>query len=287
MDMSTSSHVKRGVRPIVKRRLASLVLLSALFAWEDRAEAVPVACIACGSTAIAGPNVDGTISFAVISGANFLSEIAFHGIGFAGAVPGGSLDAVPNVTAPTDFVYLYQTVNDGQNATNISSYQVALGIPPALLTGGGRLESTLFVDTVVGGPVSPGPIGVTTSLSAGPTVDFLNGLGAGGFGACLGSGATAACSDATANLLPGAIQATNFAEAPSNPLLDPMWTSSIMWYSTPVGPRSGLASIFGGGTVGTGAVPIAALFEPDTINLFGAGLLALGLMAWRRRRQAV
>ena len=268
----------------MKKLLTSLALLSALFVWDNRAQAVPINCIVCGSTSISGVNVDGAISFAVISGTNFNSELAAHSIGFFGAVPGGTLDAVANNTAPTDFVYLYQLVNDGQNPTSISSYEVSLGSPPAFITGGGRLESTLFVDPVFG-VVSAGPSGGTTLLSAGPTVDFLNGLAPGNFGPCQSSGpAGFNCSDATANLLPGAIEATNFAEAPSAPLLDPLWSSSIMWYSTSVGPVSGIASIFEpGGTVGTGVVPTAVVPEPAAFALFGIGLL--GLAGMRRRRK--
>lgn len=267
----------------MKKLLISFALLSALFVWDNRAQAVPINCIVCGSTSISGANVDGTISFAVISGTDFNNELGVHSIGFSGAVPGGTLDAIANNTTPTDFVYLYQLVNDGQNPTSISSYEVSLGIPPALITGGGRLESTLFVDPVFG-VVSAGPSGGTTLLSAGPTVDFLNGL-AGNFGPCQSSGGTFNCSDATANLLPGAIEATNFAEAPSNPLLDPFWSSSIMWYSSSAGPGSGIASIFEpSGTVGTGAVPTAAVPEPAAFALFGIGLI--GLAGMRRRRKA-
>ncbi len=276
---------------MLKKYLTFFALLSALFLWDSRAQAVPISCITCGNTTIAGPSVDGTLSFAVISGTDFLSEVAFHGIGFFGAVPGGSLDAIANNTAATDFVYLYQLVNDGQDPTPITSYQVSLGIPSGLITGGGRLESTLFLDPVLGF-VSAGLSGGTTALTAGPTVDFLNGLGdpvGPAFGPCQGSGpAGFNCSDATANLLPGAIEAINFAEAPAAPLLDPLWSSSIMWYSSSVGPTTGVATIFGGGTSATGAVPTtAAVPEPAAISLFSTGLLLFGLIAWRRRHEEV
>ncbi|MBT5456424.1 MAG: PEP-CTERM sorting domain-containing protein [Rhodospirillaceae bacterium] len=268
----------------MKKLLISLALLSALFVWDNRAHAVPINCIICGNTPLIAPGVDGTISFAVISGTDFNNELAAHGIGFFGAVPGGTLDAVPDVTAATDFVYLYQLVNDGQDPTPVSSYEVSLGIPQALLTGGGRLESTLFVDPVLG-TVSAGPAGGTTALSPGPTVDFLNGLGLGGFGPCQSSGPPGFnCSDATANLFAGKIQATNFAEAPAAPDLDPFWTSSIMWYSTPVGPGTGIASVFGvTGASASGAVP-TAVPEPGPFTLLGIGFVGLGLM--RRRRKA-
>lgn len=271
----------------MKKLFAMLAVFSAIFAWGDRVEAVPITCIVCGNTPLSAAGIDGTISFAVISGQDFNNEVALHGIGFAGAVPGGSLDAVPNVTSPNDFVYLFQTVNTGPDPAPIQSYQVSLGIPPALLTGGGRLESTLFVDPALGGPVTAGPLGVTTGLSAGPTVDFLNGLGVGGFGPCQSSGGTADCSDATANLLPGAIQAINFAEAPQAPLLDPLWTSSIMWFSTRIGPSNGTATIFDrAGNSASGFVPTAKIPEPAAIHLFLVGLLGIGVAARRRLRKA-
>ena len=70
------------------------------------------------------PGIDATVSFAVISGANFNAELATHGIGFFGLVPQGTLGPPVN-PVPTDFVYLYQLVNDGPSMygrSNILSY---------------------------------------------------------------------------------------------------------------------------------------------------------------------
>lgn len=260
----------------MKRLYVVLLLAAAAFAWHAPARAVPVACIVCGSTNL-GPSV---ISYAVISGQSFLNEVAFHNIGFFGAVPGGSLDAIPNNTAPTDFVYLYQLANFGPP---VNDYTVAgSAITAANLTGGGRLESTLFVDPGIG-IVSPGPAGATAGLSGGPTIDFINGLNGANWGPCLGSGAAGInCSDATANLFAGAVQGINFGETPLAPLLDPAWTSSVMWFSSALGPGAGIASmtdLTGVSFSGFAPVPVP---ETGTLVLFAvAGLAAM--IASRRR----
>ena len=263
----------------MKRLFLAIFVTAALLAWTSAARAIAVNCIICGNTNL-GP---ATISYAVISGIDFNSELAVHSIGFSGVVPPGTLDAIPNVTAPTDFVYLYQLVNFGPP---LFDYTVAsAGIVAPLLTGGGRLESTLFVDPPLG-TVSPGPAGAIPALSPGsPAVDFINGLGAGGFGPCQSSGPPGInCSDATANLLPGLVQGTNFAETPFAPLLDPMWTSSLMWFSIAAGPGTGLATATDPtGVSFSGFVPApAAIPLPAAVWLFGSALV--GFIGLSRRR---
>ena len=74
-----------------------------------------------------------------------------------------------------------------------------------------------------------------------------------------------------------------FDETPSTIDIDPGWTSSIMWFSTPLAPSLTLATEYFGGppsgaglVAGPGAVPI-----PPAVWLFGS---ALGLMGVMRRK---
>lgn len=254
------------------------------------AHAIPVNCISCGSVALSTPTINGIVNFAVLRGFDFINEVNFHNIGFFGQVPGGSLDAIPDrvitVPRPNDFVYMYQLVNNGPNLIN--DYRIFGGkIAPQNLTGGGRLESTLFFHPGLG-LVSPGPFGGTTALTNGmPQIDFVNGLAdpvGQTWGPCLGSGGTANCSDATANLLTLTAQAINFGETPSQPLLDPNWTTSVMWFSTPKAPGTGLATIIApDGSFVTGSITSTAVPEVATLFSAGFGLSVLGLMAFRRR----
>ena len=178
--------------------LAIVVLLTS---QPGKTAAAPVPCIVCGNTPLVAPGVDGTVSYAVISGANFNAEVAAHAIGFFGAVPQGTLGPIVPPLA-TDFVYLYQPVNDGQDPSQIVSWTISGGNIPAAITAGTRLESTLFVDPNPvfgpnGGLVSAGPAGATTGLTGVTgTVNFENGLGdplpgpVPVWGPCLGSGAS-------------------------------------------------------------------------------------------------
>jgi hypothetical protein len=275
---------------MMKKLLIALSLFIAGLALQGQAVATAINVIQSGSTTITGPAVDGTVSYAVISGTDFNAELVTHGIGFLGAVPSGTLG--PTVPpANSDFVYLYQLVNDGNNLNPITSWTIGMGSLSGNITNGGRLESTLFVDPGVG-VVSAGAIGATTGLSGGPTVDFINGL-AGNWGACLGSDGVADCSDGQADLLPTSTQVFNWQETPSGilhappgttNLLDAGWSSSIIWFSSPYGPTSGFTSIQDGGTAMTGIVPVAAVPVPAAVWLFGSGLL--GLVGIARRKKA-
>jgi hypothetical protein len=239
------------------------------------AQAFPVVPIVAGSTVISpgGPLTTAFVSYAVVSGTDFLAQ----GFPFAGGVPGGTLDALGSAgVSPTDYVYMYQTVNAG--VVPISAYDVFLGGATATLTGGGRLESTLFVDVGIG-LVSAGPLGSTLGLSGGPLIDWSTFIPT----PCLGSGGGNQCSDGTTDLLPGSVIMYGFTETPSGIDIDSMWSSSIMWFSTPLAPSMTTATAFfagfpaGSGLVaGPGVVPV-----PAAVWLFGSALGVIGVM--RRR----
>lgn len=272
----------------MKKLFIALSLFIAGLALQGQAAATSISVIQSGSVTITGPAVDGTVSYAVISGTDFNNELTAHGIGFFGSVPSGTLGPI-SAPANSDFVYLYQLVNDGSNLNPITSWTIGMGSSSGLITHGGRLESTLFVDPGVG-VVSAGPSGATTGLSGGPTVDFINGLGfpvatdpIPNWGPCLGSNGVVDCSDGQADLLPTSIQVTNWQEAPSGSLLDAGWSSSIIWFSSPFGPTSGFTSIQDGGTAMTGIVPVAVVPLPAALWLFGSGLLGLVGMASRKK----
>jgi hypothetical protein len=255
-----------------------LGLLFVLLACANVAQAVPVPCIVCGSTPIVGVAANaGTVSFAVISAADFVIQ----GFPFVGAVPGGTLDLLGSVPGPTDFVYMYQTVNTGgvpgTPLGSIASFEVDIGSTGPTFTAGGRVESTIFIDPVIG-LVSLGPIGATPALTPGsPVVDFSIFMP----GPCAGSAGDRQCSDSTTDLLPTAVKSSSYGEAPSAPLLDPTWTSSIMWFATPLPPGLRLATIFfADGTSASGLVA-APIPEPGTLLLLGSALA--GLAYWRKR----
>jgi len=274
----------------MKKLLIALTLFMAGLAIQGQAVATAINVIQSGSTTLTGPSVDGTVSYAVISGTDFNNELATHGIGFFGSVPSGTLGPIVP-PANSDFVYLYQLVNDGSNPNPLLNWSIGLGSSSGLITNGGRLESTLFVDPGVG-LVSAGPSGATTGLSGGPTVDFENGLGfpvptdpIPNWGPCLGSNGIADCSDGQADLLASSISVWNWQETPSGSLLDTNWSSSIIWFSSAVGPTAGVTSITDlTGTVASGYIPVAGVPLPAAVWLFGSGLL--GLVGIARRKKA-
>lgn len=252
----------------VRWLLAAAVLA---FGLADRAQAFPVPCIVCGSTPIVtGGGATGTLSFAVISGPDFLLQ----GFPFLGAVPPGTLDLLGSGVLATDFVYMYQLVNTGPAL--ISSYEITLGGAAGTLTAGGRLESTIFIDPV-GGLVSAGPTGMTSGLSGLSPIDWSTFVP----GPCLGSAPDRQCSDGSTDLLANSVEMFGFGEAPSAPLLDPTWTSSVMWFASALAPTFQPATVFD--TVASSGVgSVASIPEPSTGLLLGLGLV--GVAAVRRRR---
>jgi len=282
----------------MKRLSVALALLAGLFVASPRAEAGPVACIVCGSAPLTAPGTESVVSFAVISGATFAAEVGAHGIGFLGLVPSGTLGPAV-LPAPTDFVYLYQLVNDGPTTADlISTWTISgglVGSASGAITAGTRLESTLFVDPNVGPPtlITAGPVVATTAtgLSGGPMVDFENGIGdplpgpvAPPWGPCLGSGTPGVnCSDAEADLLLTSVSVHSWGETPSTPMLDPFWSGSIIWFASPFGPGTGTTMTTNvAGVTASATVPVPVP-EPATIALLG---LALAGLAFARRGRA-
>ncbi len=237
------------------------------------AQAFPVVPFVTGSTVISSGGPDSaTISYAVISGTDFSAQF----FPFGGLVPPGTLDALgAGGVSATDFVYMYQTVNTG--AVLIPFFDVFLGGAVGTLTGGGRLESTIFVDPGVG-KVSLGLAGAISGLPVGlPLIDWSVFIP----GPCLGSVGDNRCSDGSTDLLAASVAMFGFAETPSLIDIDPGWTSSIMWFSTPLAPSMTTATVgFFGLPSGTGMVagPVPV---PAAVWLFGS---ALGLLGWMRRK---
>ena len=290
--MKQSSLMKNTILPTLFRYSlpTALTIGATLCISTADVKAAAINCLSCGNVPLVTPNIDGTVSFAVISGANFNAELATHGIGFFGFVPQGTLGPIVN-PAPNDFVYMYQLVNDGPDLSGISSWSISGGgISAGAITAGTRLESTLLVDPLLG-LVSRGPAGGTTGLSAGPSVELQNGFGpplptdpVPSWGPCVVSGpAGVQCSDAQADLLPTtlsptSVQISNWQETPSGTQLDAFWSGSIIWMASPFAPVTGTTSISNvAGFTANANIPVPGIATvPEPTSLLG--LLTLGTL---------
>jgi len=226
----------------------SLLLLLGLVALPGLGEAVPITAFT-GNTFLsntAGTGIDGTVNFAVFTASQFSADAAGILSAFVPGTGSGALNLDPNM-----YVYAFQVVNDGTNASTITNFSAGRS-PEADVTSWGYFSKAAF--TEAGNPVS-----ASNPLDTGATAVgfYLNPAGVNP--SMLWKASTS-------------LQASLSLAAGSS--------SSLMVYTSLNAPEWYTAQINGGGVGQYGPAP-GAVPEPGTILLMTTGLA--GLVRFRRR----
>jgi len=210
---------------------------------------------------VPGPGVGGTVNFAVLDrtggtpGDTFGTGIANFDALFVAAAGSGALDT------SAQYLYLYQTVNNGPSAAAFPISTNTVAVTPGFLTSFGTFTGTSFSTTVVGVPAGfSDPSAVQTGASP-SIVSGQNGLGT-----------------------PTVILGETSLRALFNPELMAGGKSILWGYTSDRRPDIGQTGLIDGGTTSNGRVPTATfppVPEPSAVVLSLIGL-PIGLLLRRR-----
>jgi hypothetical protein len=249
-------------------RLASRVLLAAaivapaLIAGSAHAAAIAAFSGNTQPFNSTGEPIGGTINFAVYNRTGGTAGDTF-GTGLAGFdalfTPGASSGAL---STGSQFLYLYQTVNNGPSSGSVPIFRNTVGVAPALVTSFGSFSATSFSTTILGTPAgfantSPASTPATPGLVGGQT--GLN--------------------SPVITLGLSSLQATFFSELTGG-------TKSLLWgFTSNTGPAIGSTAIIDASGA-NGQVSTAAAVVPLPAAAWSGLAVLGGLGAARLRRRS-
>jgi len=214
---------------------------------------------------VPGPGVGGTVNFTVLdrtggtAGDVFGTGIANFDALFVAAAGSGAFDA------SAQYLYLYQTVNNGPSAGSFPISTNTVEVTPGFLTSYGTFTGTSFSTTVLGAPAG---FNDPSAISTGASPVIVTGQGG------LSS--------------PGLILGSTSLRALFTPELFAGGKSVLWGYTSNRAPAIGQTGLIDGGTTSNGAVPTAAgppVPEPSAVVLSLIGL-PIGLLLRRRMARA-
>jgi len=233
------------------RQGKAAVLLIGLFfgflALDGSAQASPIlygSVFEQGFSVLTGAlKIDGTVNYAVFTGADFNTLISGLSL-----TMGTSSPAKP--TNP-GFVYVFQVTNNGTNTQAISNFSAGFAVLTTDITSWGYIPGNVFID---GG--SPTPVSATNDLLSIDTLD--------GFGPPSGSSSD-----------PSSVALTSTSVWVTWSGIAAGGSSSLIFYTSNYGPSTLSSQINGGGFGASGPTPGASVPEPSTILLMTLGLVGL------------
>jgi len=210
------------------------------------------------------PAVGGTINFAVYNTTGGTGSDPWNvGVNMSALFVHGSTSAV-NLDTTAKYLYLFQTYDNGPNASTVGISENTVGVNASYLTSFGSFAGTSFSTPVLGTPAGFGDI---SPASTGATPIVLSGQG----GLDVPTTFTLTSGSLIANYSPE----IGGGSAPYE---------SVLWgYTSNYAPNFVIGGLLDGGTTADGYVP-AAVPEPSSVVLSVIGLSAIGLGAYRRRR---
>jgi hypothetical protein len=235
--------------------LVAIVLLFALLGLDrSSVEASPISSFTGYDTAstATGVGIDGTVNFAIYTSEQFsIDAAAILSTACSGAscFKSGLLSPTALDLSSGKYVYVFQVVNNGTNATSITSWTAGLS-SDADVTSWGYFKGVVFTDDA-------GNVSANNNLDPGSDPGFF-----------VDSGINPVLIWNASTSVQAAIT------------IPDMGTSSLMVYTSDFGPAMLSGTINGGGVGAVDRVPGASVPEPETLLLLASGFA--GLAGFRR-----